>query len=68
MATYVDVVWDTEDGRIRRWIVAQGARVKKGDVLANCEPTSYQLKAPTDGEIKFIKGNSTNVKEGYCFH
>lgn len=65
MATYVDVVWDTEDGRIRRWIVANGSRVKTGDVLATCEPTSYQLKAPTSGEIKLKIGGSTNVRQKY---
>lgn len=64
MATFINVSWPGPDeGRIRRWVYPNGAKVKKGDIIAHCEP-SCEFTSPESGEIRYKVPNGTDVKPG----
>ncbi|MEW6635893.1 MAG: lipoyl domain-containing protein, partial [Actinomycetota bacterium] len=56
MATELKVpalLMDMEEVTISRWLVEEGAAVKKGDPVLEIETdkTSFEIEAPADGEI-----------------
>jgi pyruvate dehydrogenase E2 component (dihydrolipoamide acetyltransferase) len=49
---------DMEEATIVRWLVEEGAEVKKGDAILeiDTDKTSFEIEAPADGAIRAIRG------------
>jgi pyruvate dehydrogenase E2 component (dihydrolipoamide acetyltransferase) len=49
---------DMEEATIVRWLVEEGAEVKKGDPILeiDTDKTSFEIEAPADGAIRAIRG------------
>ena len=49
---------DMEEATIVRWLVEEGAEVKKGDPVLeiDTDKTSFEIEAPADGSIRAIRG------------
>jgi pyruvate dehydrogenase E2 component (dihydrolipoamide acetyltransferase) len=49
---------DMDEATIVRWLVEEGAEVKKGDPILeiDTDKTSFEIEAPTDGAIRAIRG------------
>ena len=49
---------DMEEATIVRWLVEEGAEVRKGDPILeiDTDKTSFEIEAPTDGAIRAIRG------------
>jgi pyruvate dehydrogenase E2 component (dihydrolipoamide acetyltransferase) len=49
---------DMEEATILRWLVEEGAEVKKGDPILeiDTDKTSFEIEAPADGAIRAIRG------------
>src|ERR687896_1499969 len=49
---------DMEEATIVRWLVEEGAEVKKGDPILeiDTDKTSFEIEAPADGSIRAIRG------------
>src|SRR5918998_280912 len=49
---------DMEEATIVRWLVEEGAEVKKGDPVLeiDTDKTSFEVEAPADGAIRALRG------------
>jgi pyruvate dehydrogenase E2 component (dihydrolipoamide acetyltransferase) len=49
---------DMEEATIVRWLVEEGAEVKKGDPILeiDTDKTSFEIEAPADGSIRALRG------------
>jgi pyruvate/2-oxoglutarate dehydrogenase complex dihydrolipoamide acyltransferase (E2) component len=49
---------DMEEATIVRWLVEEGAEVKKGDPVLeiDTDKTSFEIEAPADGAIQALRG------------
>src|SRR5215208_6194055 len=50
---------DMEEATIVRWLVEEGAEVKKGDPILeiDTDKTSFEVEAPADGTIRTLRGD-----------
>src|SRR5215217_6115300 len=50
---------DMEEATIVRWLVDEGAEVKKGDPVLeiDTDKTSFEIEAPADGAIRVLRGD-----------
>src|ERR671920_272568 len=50
---------DMEEATIVRWLVEEGAKVKKGDPVLeiDTDKTSFEVEAPADGAIRALRGD-----------
>ena len=51
---------DMEEATIVRWLVEEGAKVKKGDPVLeiDTDKTSFEIEAPSDGAIHALRGEA----------
>lgn len=51
---------DMEEATIVRWLVEEGAEVKKGDPVLeiDTDKTSFEIEAPADGAIRALRGDT----------
>lgn len=54
---------DMEEATIVRWLVEEGAEVKKGDPVLeiDTDKTSFEIEAPADGAIQAIRGEEGDI-------
>jgi pyruvate dehydrogenase E2 component (dihydrolipoyllysine-residue acetyltransferase) len=54
---------DMEEATIVRWLVEEGAEVKKGDPVLeiDTDKTSFEIEAPSDGAIHALRGETGDI-------
>src|SRR5215203_1788342 len=54
---------DMEEATIVRWLVEEGAEVKKGDPVLeiDTDKTSFEIEAPSDGAIHALRGEAGDI-------
>ena len=54
---------DMEEATIVRWLVEEGAEVKKGDPVLeiDTDKTSFEIEAPADGAIQALRGEEGDI-------